>query len=446
MLRTYIDIQVISKNDWEKQRAFSGGHSKDITTIAWSPNGALLATSGADGNLLLWETKSQKIVKSFDENRANILAMAWHPVENILSYTNNDGELFIHVDFVPSGLLPSLDRDLQPAPFIHDPLAEVSGNVQRLTNGNGPPGKNVGRDGRHRRKGTPDSLDNILGDDGMSDGDEDGFVEDDDGGGYAEEHINGYGKRTNGHLDGVDFAYGSNAKRPRAYGDLTAAPRIHPSFQPGSTPWRGNRRYLCLNLTGFVWTIDQDTHHTITVEFYDREQHRDFHFTDVFLYDKACLNESGTLFSCPPSSSTANSRATIYYRPHETWTSRTDWRTQLPAGESVVSMALSDSYVVVSTSANYIRVFSLYGLPIRVYRQKSSPVVTCAAWRNYVLTVGNGPVTAEGATQLLYTIENIKRDETCQNEDIIALRPGAGLQSVFFSDEGVRFCLPSFFF
>ena len=367
--------------------------------------------------------------------------MAWHPTENILSYTNNDGELFIHVDFVPSGLLPSLERDLQPAPFIHDPLAAVSGNVQKLTNGSGPPRKETGGEARQRRRGTPDSLDNILGDDGMSDVEEDGFVEDDDGGGYAEEHVNGYGKRTNGHLDEGSMGYGNSSKRPRAYGGLTAAPRIHPSFQPGSTPWRGNRRYLCLNLTGFVWTIDQDTHHTITVEFYDREQHRDFHFTDVFLYDKACLNESGTLFSCPPppssSSSTANSRATIYYRPHETWTTRTDWRTQLPAGESVVAMALSESYVVVSTSANYVRVFSLYGVPIRVYRQKSSPAVTCAAWRNYVLTVGNGPVTAEGATQLLYSIENVKRDETCQNEDIVALRPGAALQSVFFSDEGV---------
>ena len=45
-----------------------------------------------------------------------------------------------------------------------------------------------------------------------------------------------------------------------------------------------------LNLTGFVWTVDQDTHHTVTVEFYDHEYHRDFHFTDPYLYDKACLS------------------------------------------------------------------------------------------------------------------------------------------------------------
>ena len=47
---------------------------------------------------------------------------------------------------------------------------------------------------------------------------------------------------------------------------------------------------LGLNLTGFVWTVDQDTHNTVTVEFYDREFHRDFHFTDPYMYDKACLS------------------------------------------------------------------------------------------------------------------------------------------------------------
>ena len=48
-----------------------------------------------------------------------------------------------------------------------------------------------------------------------------------------------------------------------------------------------------LNLTGFVWTVDQDEHHTVTVEFYDRDFHRDYHFTDPYLYDKACLSVSG---------------------------------------------------------------------------------------------------------------------------------------------------------
>ena len=127
-----------------------------------------------------------------------------------------------------------LEQILQPAPFIHDPLTEISGN-----------GRKTVRDDpkdpalpRRNRRGTPDSLDDILGSDG-GDGLEDDFVIDDDGAGYALD-VNGHGKRTNGHLDHIDL---QDPKRRAAY--RAWEPSIHESFQPGSTPWRGNRRYLC---------------------------------------------------------------------------------------------------------------------------------------------------------------------------------------------------------
>ena len=50
--------------------------------------------------------------------------------------------------------------------------------------------------------------------------------------------------------------------------------------------------------------------------------------------------------------------------------------------------------------------------------------------------MGNGPVGGDGTTKLLYTIENVKRDEVCQSEDVVALTEGAQVKSVFFSDNG----------
>jgi len=99
-------------------------------------------------------------------------------------------------------------------------------------------------------------------------------------------------------------------------------------------------------------------------------------------------------------------------------------------------MSLSDSCIVATTSTGYVRIYSLFGVPLKMYRQKSTPAVTCASWRDYVMTIGNGPIGGDGITRLLYTIENVKRDEICQSEDILALPPGAGLKSVFFSDKG----------
>jgi chromosome transmission fidelity protein 4 len=319
-------------------------------------------------------------------------------------------------DFVPNAHRGLLKIELQPSPLSKDPLGEVSGNAGRPA-----------ADGSKGRSRNDDSyLDDLLGPDAMFE-DEAAFIEDDDGAGYAEAP-NDHGKRP------AHTISGPLPKRPARHQASNAwQPQVHIPFQPGSTPWKGNRRYLCLNLTGFVWTVDQETHHTVTVEFYDRYQHRDFHFTDPYKYDKACLNDKGTLFSCESSS---QHPALLYYRPHETWTARTDWRTQLPAGEEVTSMSLSESCIVATTSAGYVRIYSLFGVPLKMYRQKSTPAVTCASWRDYVMTIGNGPMGGDGITRLLYTIENVKRDELCQSEDILALPSGAGLKSVFFSDKG----------
>ncbi|KAF2826118.1 WD40 repeat-like protein [Ophiobolus disseminans] len=431
------DIQVMSTSDWERQRVFKTGHSADITAAAWSPNGALLATTSSDLTLSLWDTKTQKLLKKYDEIKATILAMVWHPTENILSYTNNDGELFIHTDIVPDDHLPLLQKSTVSAPFFHDPSEGRAGVApQKLAAG----AKVTLPERRARqRDGTPDSLDDLLGpdfrdDEAEEDGDEEmnDFVVDDDGAGYAPA-INGHSKRPNTHLaNGTEPPF-----KRRATSSALFRPQIHEPFQPGATPWRGNRRLLCCSLTGYVETVSQEgRHHTVSVKFYDEHTFRNFHFTDIFLYDKACLNENGTLFACQPNSTGDGNTAMIYYRPHETWTTRTDWRTDLPAGESVTAIALSDSYVCVTTSANYVRIYSLFGLPIRVYRQKSSPAVTCAAWRDYILTIGNGPIQSDLSTQLLYTIENIKHDTTYQDADILALPPNTQLTSVFFSAEG----------
>ena len=411
------DIQVISKGDWERQRIFKNGHTGDITALAWSPNGALLATAGKDKQLLIWETKTQTVISRDDY--AGVMDIAWHPTNNILSFTTGEGAVYICPDFVSDQFAGFLKQPMHPAPFIHDPLKETGHNK-------------VNRHAANNRRAVPsrprrDSLGSLasLLDDPM-DQDGDDFVVDDDGAGYTTRPQ----KRLRDGDDHYDLFTGGSKRQH------LLEPEYHEAFQSGSTPWRGNRKYLCLNLIGTVWTVDQDGHNTVTVDFYDSNMYRNFHFTDTFLYDKACLNERGTLFSCSPKDK--DTPATIFYRPHETWTHRSDWQTQLPKGESVLAMSLSNSFVTIVTG-DYVRIFTLFGTPFRVCRPKSTPVVTCASWKDYVMILGNGPVGADGRTRLLYSIENIMRDEICQNEDTVALPEGQAVRSVFFSDKGVRF-------
>ncbi|OAA61039.1 chromosome segregation protein [Niveomyces insectorum RCEF 264] len=465
------DIQVVAAHDGAAQRAFAHGHEGPITALAWSPNGALLASAGQDGKLLIWETKTQSVVARHDYR--GVLAIAWHPTNNLLSFTNGEGEVYICPDFVAPQYAVLLRLPVQPSPFIHDPrdeaaTAATNGLVRRPQQRRGEQAtRNGHRNGLVELEADDDDdLMNGLDDggdedeDGLGD-DDDGFVVDDDGAGYTMSGSNGNRKRPRGaggaggddDDDDDDDPYTALRGIKRVAGIAGGVsgrngsagmwrPRYHMPFQPGSTPWRGNRKYLCLNLVGAVWTVDQDAHHTVTVEFYDRAVQRDFHFTDTFGYDKACLDTRGTLFASPPDDGAAGgaataARAMVFYRPHETWTQqRLDWRTALPRGEAVVALALSASYVTVATTADYVRVYTLHGVPVRVVRPRGTPVVTCAGWRDYVWTLGNGALAPDGTARLQSTIEHVGRGHVCQSEDTVALPAGATVRSVFFSDEG----------
>lgn len=59
------DIQVVSRADGARERCFAGGHMGDVTSLAWSPNGALLLSAGSDRKILLWETETQKVLARY---------------------------------------------------------------------------------------------------------------------------------------------------------------------------------------------------------------------------------------------------------------------------------------------------------------------------------------------------------------------------------------------
>lgn len=82
-------------------------------------------------------------------------------------------------------------------------------------------------------------------------------------------------------------------------------------FQPGSTPLRGTKRYLCqyssvgvrlprlndaflcaaFNLIGAIDITDQETHHVVNVEFHDTASRRKFNFQDHLKFSMASLGQ-----------------------------------------------------------------------------------------------------------------------------------------------------------
>lgn len=52
------------------------GHSDGVTSVAFSPNGQLLASSGMDGQVCIWELRSGKLMYVFAGESA-ILNILW---------------------------------------------------------------------------------------------------------------------------------------------------------------------------------------------------------------------------------------------------------------------------------------------------------------------------------------------------------------------------------
>lgn len=175
-------------------------------------------------------------------------------------------------------------------------------------------------------------------------------------------------------------------------------------YSPGSTPWslqisrdtaNADRRYLFMNSVGYAWAVKSNENlgqQSITVSFFDRSIHKDYHFTDYFSYDLCSINATGILLSYSGFNDTANGK--IYYRSHDS--EQDSWESPIPLlkNEFITSVSLThvpyeagatniNSLIVVGTSVGYLRIFNLYGVCVNII--KTLPIVTLISSVNSVL-------------------------------------------------------------
>ncbi|KAK9461375.1 WD40-repeat-containing domain protein [Lipomyces oligophaga] len=400
-------IICVSRSMWANERSFAEGHMGPINDFAWSPNGAYLATAGSDNKILIWDTRTQNIVERLGYK--NVISIQWNPTKNDISFTTNAGQLYTIADVLPDKYEPGFGRRIHPSPLIH----EVEPGLPLVDDADKFKGQTIKR------------IPAGYSDDAESDTAQDlsEWIVDDDGLGYvpaleadSDADVHSGHKRFRGLEDFESLK--------RKYKKLLKSAHQEP-FQAGSTPWMNSRRYLALTSIGYIWTIDQGTYNTVTVSFFDRESHRDYHFTDHFLFDKACLTEGSTLFS---NNDPKCSR--LFYKSHISSTG--SWEVTFP-NETVDCIALSSNLAIACTSKGYVRVYSMAGSPLRIYRQSTNPVVTCACYDDFAMTVRNAD---DGSGKLVYSIENFKFDETFQKNDVLDIPVNATLESLFFSDQG----------
>lgn len=369
-----------------KLYGFRGQHiSKYISDFCWSPNGNILLSAGTEQEILLWESAGQTVLRTLSFGDVSMLA--WHPLANTVSFTTYKGQIYTYPDILPPELAHRLLLD------------EDSSNEAEAA-------RDVDSDAA--------------------------WIEDDDGAGYVptEEQIMSARKRYFG--QSVEASPNAETATKRVVQQQSLM--YHPPIDSGSTPWKGNRRYLVLNSIGQIWTVKQEaSHNTITVEFVDQDAHKKYHFMDPDMFSMARLSNHGALFASEAPGAVGS---VVMYRPHESWSVNADWRLTLPDGEECVAMALTEKHIVICSNEGTVRVFLTSGAPVKMIRFKYQPVISCAAGGDAVAIVGNGSIGADGHAELRYSIYSLNDDSVLQSGDLIALQPGARLQAMFYSAEG----------
>jgi WD40 repeat protein len=66
------------------------GHEKDVTAVAFSPDGKKVASGSLDGTVKVWDIKRRKELASFDDHHDDIFSVAFHPKESLLVSTAKD--------------------------------------------------------------------------------------------------------------------------------------------------------------------------------------------------------------------------------------------------------------------------------------------------------------------------------------------------------------------
>ena len=81
------------------------GHAAWVTSVAFSPDGQLLASGGADGTTKLWAVQSREVLRTLSGPTAEGIAVAFSPDGKLLASACADGT--VNMWTIQSGNWPS---------------------------------------------------------------------------------------------------------------------------------------------------------------------------------------------------------------------------------------------------------------------------------------------------------------------------------------------------
>ncbi|EST08024.1 WD40 repeat [Kalmanozyma brasiliensis GHG001] len=400
--------------------------SGSVTALAFSPNGRYLASATTEGQVTVWDAESRQAIRAKKAD-ALVNAISWHPSKDALAWTDNEGSLARWSDVVGT---------TRPSPF-----EEVTFDVSKAA------------------RGSRGQIDDIFAGTGLSDDEDDDAAPEsrrgDDADGMDDFVVDDESRsRRYGGPSSRSYPRGENGGVAGPGGFMVAATRAQDAFQPTSTPFRGQRRYLAYNLLGSVVAVEQDSHQTITFESFDTSARRNFRFSDMNSISMAALAKQGILFA---SKQLPEQSSSVFFKPFTAASNNlsSEWTFNLDQGEDVDAVGLGGSglrtisedgwedqdpsrsgvgIAVVATSKGYLRFLSASGMQLYLWAI-GHPVVTLAVGAKTALVVYRRAGLPSGGFQDLgYKLIDLSNFDVIQ-DDILPLTKDAHLRWVGYNEQ-----------
>ncbi|KAJ3195603.1 WD repeat and HMG-box DNA binding-domain containing protein 1 [Irineochytrium annulatum] len=364
------------------------GHPMDVSSVAWSPDGAHLA-SVAGHHLWVWSSKNKYQKPVFKlTHEAKILSISWHPQSADVLLTD-----------VASGI-----RVVHARKVVKEDDLDAMFDI--------PEAKLPEKDKEVMREAEMDED----------------FVIDDDGAGYNEPLENA--NQMQRYYDRQIKSTTAIKSVPTSSSESRTVDKAQGVVHPGSTPLKHNRAYLAFDLVGVIYTVQKGLFADVHLEHHDKSR-KDSHFEDYNNITMACLNEHGALFASEPDNAIAGGR--IEYRSSEGWAAVKGWTVQTGLLESVKAIALTSYGAVAATDQRYLRFITNGGVQIDI-RSLDGPVVSMVGCSKLLLVVFHAGAGLCGEQDLGYMLMDAETRCTLR-KDRLPLSPGSQLDWIGFSDK-----------
>ncbi|KAJ9049342.1 WD repeat and HMG-box DNA binding-domain containing protein 1 [Entomophthora muscae] len=209
---------------------------------------------------------------------------------------------------------------------------------------------------------------------------------------------------------------------------------LQSSFTPGSTQMEtSDWQFLTYNSVGGILANNKAVKPLYSVKFHDKEKYSDYQFSDLRRYTLASISAHGALFAM---------QGYLFYRPHADPDPRSTWEALLPPGEDVLAVVATPRGPIICTSRGHARFFTCLGLQYQVSTLPSPTLLSMASDQAdrllYVYHRGAEPANL----RLGYSLFDLGSMQVL-GRGALTLSPGAALEWVGFSQDGIPACSDS---